>query len=115
MIVKKPGALLLLWVILSAVIAISLFIRYGGNVFGSFAGLLIGLLIGILIYPVAKILSPALKYENEQLLLNKLEKLVDKGNYEKAKKILSANEQSFLDSEKVAKIRKVVRQHAGGP
>lgn len=109
--IKNPGALLLIWAIASCIVAIYLYVKWGGKGQSTFDGFIIFGMAGIMFYPVVRILLPSLKKEGENLLAHKLEHLIQKGKYEKAKKVLERHESSFHDSERICIIRDKIKEY----
>ena len=103
--IKCPGAILMVWTLVSCALGIYLYVKLCSEVQGSLAPFLIFGIAAVIWCPVAKFLHPSLQKENETLLFTKIELLVKKGKRRKAEALFKMHEQSFLDRERTLRIK----------
>jgi hypothetical protein len=102
---KNPGAVLLLWTILSCLFAIYLFYEIVGHIHDFVDCISIGILGALFLLPGVKFVLPAWKKENERLFLDKVEQLMNKGKNEKARKLIDIHGEHIRDTERLNELK----------
>ena len=111
--IRHPSAILLVWVFVASIIAIGIYVRFGGTGHSNVGGYIIAGLIVLLIYPVVKYLKHDLVAEQEALVLEKLHRFINQGNYDKARKYLNRNQFHIRDEDRLSELKQRLGQGGG--
>ena len=111
--IRYPGAILLVWVFLASIIAIGIYVRIGGTGQSNVGGHIIAGLIAMLIYPVVKYLKHDLAAEQEAIVLERLDRFINQGKYDKAKRYLERKQFHIRDENRLSELKERLGQESG--